>query len=294
MFDGHTCSFFGGDTNLLIRKLCKLVKLPIQTDAIPQNNNDFGNLVPKSPEFVLGKLFEDSSYFDLAIKYFELALSSKERPLSDIRIQSISGLSKMYAAKNNFQQALKMLRETLQSDTHSNIEELTPGLLMMVTQYANILVDTNDCFTAKKLYEDTIHMIADDSNSDLSIPPLAHLYNDLSLVLKKLQDYKDAQKYFEKALSIFRKYAEESPQAYLPNVAMVLCNEAIMLNEIGEFERAKQLYEEAIKIRKKLLKTNSLYLPDLATSGGHSFKHGCQPQISSGLYCGRAFLYRSH
>lgn len=88
----------------------------------------------------------------------------------------------------------------------------------------------------------------------------------MSLVLQKLQDYKSAQEYFEKALNIFCRYAKESPQAYLPNVAMILCNEAIMLNEMGEFNRAKQLYEEALKIRKKLLKTNPVYLHDLATT----------------------------
>lgn len=266
MLDGHACSYFGGDTNLLIRKLYELENLPIQTDAITQRYNDFGNLIPQNPEFVLGKLFEDSSYFDLAIKYFELVLNSKEKPSTDIYIQSISGLGKMYAAKNDFQQAIKILRTNLQSITHSNIHDLTPGLLMIVTEYANILVDTNDCFTAKKLYEYTIHLIADDSNNAPPTPLLAHLYNDLSLVLQKLQDYENAKGYFEKALGIFREYAEESPQAYLPNVAMVLCNEAIMLNEMGEFNRAKQLYEEALKIRKKLLKTNPVYLPDLATT----------------------------
>lgn len=265
MLHNHSCSFWGGNTNRLVCQLCEIEGIPVQTEAISPKYNNFGTLIPENPEFVLGKLFQDSAYYDLAIKYFEMVLNKKAEVTTDIYLNSICSISKMYEAKNDFHRALEVQNRAMQIVTHSNIEKYGPELIDIVIQYAGLLEDTKDYISAKNLYEDLIHDMKD-SESNLSIPPLAHLYNDLSLVLQDLQDYAGAQMYFEKALHIFREYAKESPQKYLPDVAMVLSNEAILLNAMGEFNKAGKLYEESLEIRKKLIKTNPVYLPDLATT----------------------------
>ncbi len=264
MLCGHSCSFFGGDTDQLVSQLCGYEGIPVPDKVTFPKYNDFGAFIPKNPAFVLGNLFQDSSYFDLAIKYFTMALNNAES-ITEVYIKSICGISKMYEEKNNFNHALEVLKKAIQTVTPDDIQKYGPELIHMITQCADLLADTKDYSNAIKIYENLIDDISNGESNTL-IPPLAHLYNDLSLVLQKQQDYKEAQENFEKALDIFREYAKENPQTYLPDVAMVLSNEAIMLNSLGAFKEAGKLYEESLEIRRKLAKANPFHLPSLATT----------------------------
>jgi tetratricopeptide (TPR) repeat protein len=61
--------------------------------------------------------------------------------------------------------------------------------------------------------------------------------------------------------------AKQNPDVYLPDVAMTLHNLAILLNLQSRMDEASRAAEEALKIRRDLVRQNpDTYLPDLAAT----------------------------
>jgi tetratricopeptide (TPR) repeat protein len=86
-------------------------------------------------------------------------------------------------------------------------------------------------------------------------------------LLSELGERAQARKYYEEALSTYRKVAEAEPGAYLPDVAMTLNNLGTLLSDLGERAQALEHYEEALSIRRKLAAAEpGAYLPNVATT----------------------------
>ena len=66
------------------------------------------------------------------------------------------------------------------------------------------------------------------------------------------------------AVTIRRQLAQDSPAAYLPDLAMSLSNLASSLSEAGQWEEALEMAREAVTLRRQLAQDNpAAYLPDL-------------------------------
>lgn len=266
MLSKHSTLFFGGNTYDLIIKLCTAVDVETEEIQIHNSYKTLENCVPVNSDFVLGRLFEISHYHDLAIKYYNKILNSSTASDVSTRIQALARMSSIYSEKNNLEYAEKAIVEALNITNQLGRNEYYTYLVSLTSQYADLLYDFKKFKSAKDLYENNIHFLENlfKGTSDKSF--LGNLYNSLSLVLKELKDYENAEKYFERALHIFRNCADKYPQEYLPDVAMVLCNWAIMLDELNNVKNAEILYNEALKIRRKLANVNATYLPDVATT----------------------------
>ncbi|MFJ6154278.1 tetratricopeptide repeat protein, partial [Micromonospora profundi] len=71
----------------------------------------------------------------------------------------------------------------------------------------------------------------------------------------------------EEAVTIWRRLAEDNPDAYLPNLAMSLSNLGTFLSQLGRREQALALAEEAAGICRRLAEDNlDAYLPNLGLS----------------------------
>jgi tetratricopeptide (TPR) repeat protein len=69
----------------------------------------------------------------------------------------------------------------------------------------------------------------------------------------------------KRTLCIFRGLAQETPLAYMPDVALTANNLGTLLAALGEREAAKVLYDEALAIRRRLAgEYPKAYLPDVA------------------------------
>ncbi|MBE0637319.1 MAG: tetratricopeptide repeat protein [Bacteroidales bacterium] len=88
-----------------------------------------------------------------------------------------------------------------------------------------------------------------------------------ALFLKKHNKFNKAQPLYEEALQIYRAFAIEKPETYLPDLAMTLNNLANLQQAKNEFGDAMEKYQEALKIRRALATVNpGTYLPYVATT----------------------------
>ncbi len=78
--------------------------------------------------------------------------------------------------------------------------------------------------------------------------------------------FSDAEKLYQEALSISRELAKANPAVYLPDVAGTLNNLGILVEaDSGRRDEAEKLYQEALTIRRELAKANPLvYQPEVA------------------------------
>ena len=268
MLEKHSTLFFGGDSDELISRLSLLENLEIKKPTQNHIYKILENDIPLNADYALGRLYQDSHYYDLAIKSYEKFLSKISDADTILLINTLSQLSIIYDKKNNFIKAENLIMKAMELTNKLDIHDFYIYIFDVVTQYANLLFDTNRFESAKEIYLININKISRIFHEipKETIAPLGNLYNSLALVYEQLQDYDKAQKSFLKALDIFRECAKERPQEYLPDVSMVLCNWAILLNELNDFNKAEEFYREALKIRRKLTEVNAIYLSEVATT----------------------------
>jgi len=84
--------------------------------------------------------------------------------------------------------------------------------------------------------------------------------------LQKNNQYQKANLIYQETLKGYRQLAKNNPEVYLPDVAGVLNNFAILMSgESRRHKEAEKLFQEALTIRRQLAKNNpEVYLPDVA------------------------------
>ena len=93
----------------------------------------------------------------------------------------------------------------------------------------------------------------------------AQYLNLNGMVLAKHNNFKEAEKAYGKALSLYRALAKTNPNAYNPNVATTLNNLAVLYYDQNRLKEAERFYDEALSLRRALAKTNpNVYNPDVA------------------------------
>jgi len=91
--------------------------------------------------------------------------------------------------------------------------------------------------------------------------------NNLGYALFSLGKHEKALEAAQEAADIYRKLAEEDPQAFLPDLATSLSNLGNAHSNLGRREEALESAKEAADIRRKLAEKNpQVFLPDLAGS----------------------------
>ncbi len=129
-----------------------------------------------------------------------------------------------------------------------------------VFECAHFLHDQNRFIDAEHFY-----LIA--SNLPVKENQKGSILNNLGNLHSNLNNYPQAEKEYNEALSIRRKLAETNPDVYLPDVAMSLNNLGILHSDLNNYPQAEKEYNEALEIYRKLAETNpDVYLPYVARS----------------------------
>ncbi len=76
--------------------------------------------------------------------------------------------------------------------------------------------------------------------------------NNLANLQFDLHNYEEAERNYLEALDIYRRLAEASPDAYLPDVATTLNNLAVLQRNLNRYEEAERNYLEALDIYRRL------------------------------------------
>ena len=79
--------------------------------------------------------------------------------------------------------------------------------------------------------------------------------------------FAEAEAYYNRALIIYRRLAQENPQAYEPDVATTLNNLAILYQNTQRFNESEKMYQEALETYRRLAQENpQAYEPYVATT----------------------------
>jgi tetratricopeptide (TPR) repeat protein len=73
----------------------------------------------------------------------------------------------------------------------------------------------------------------------------------------------------QEAVALYRRLAQQHPDAFLPDLAMSLANLGLWLSEMGRREEALEATQEAVDLYRRLAQQHpDAFLPDLARSLG--------------------------
>jgi tetratricopeptide (TPR) repeat protein len=106
-----------------------------------------------------------------------------------------------------------------------------------------------------------------DDASLLSSAVLARDLNNLAVRLHELGRHEEALAAIREAVDIYRRLAEQRPDAYLPDLALSLNNLAVQLGDLGRHEDGLAAISEAVDTYRQLAEQRpDAHLPELAMS----------------------------
>ena len=86
-------------------------------------------------------------------------------------------------------------------------------------------------------------------------PTIEHHFK-YAYLLQSLNDFKKAKSHYKMVLKTLRELALQNPEAYKPDVAMILNNLGNLLSVTNDLKQAQAHYEEALEIRRELALQN--------------------------------------
>ena len=207
----------------------------------------------------LGNLYTTIGDFENAentIKHY-LFVASNENNLNQ-KISAIQNLSNVYFSSGKNNQAIQLLKSTLNSEKLSSIQK---GFLQ--NNLANNYLILNEKVLAKQTFESAIKNLEKDKNEPES---LSNSYRNLAVIYNSENNFEAANLYYEKAKKLFFLNKNNEPR----KVAKIYLYEAKMRLEQNNVLVANQKLQSAFTIlipnyskAKTLPNQNSLYAETL-------------------------------
>ncbi len=166
----------------------------------------------------LGLLYYHQNKLDLAETHLEKAIEYE--PNNAMYLTNLAGI---LLAQKNLDEALEKINKAL---------ELQPKLLLAKLYKAMVYAEKNESEEALKIYKELEEK-----------SPSAAIYNNIGLEYHKLEDYKKAREYFEKAIEIGSSSPLVLVEAYL--------NLAVICNKLKDRDACENAWKEAKKISPK-------------------------------------------
>lgn len=167
------------------------------------------------------------------------------------------------AAKEAYEQALRIYRTLAQSEYNTHL----PELALTLANFAALLRSTNDLEASLSKYKQAleIYRMLALAEPDLNIPGLAVILNNYGNLLENRGEFGAAQYAYEEALLIRRQLAEKDSETYSLKVATTLSNLSNLLISMRDFSAARTACEEALHIHRNLSEDKkAVNLSDLA------------------------------
>lgn len=238
--------YFSNISNTFLLEHMKFLTLLLllQTFAFSQESKK--EAIFKNLEISNSNIEKARLYFDLAQQFNSVEIDSaiyfakksydisKQIGNQEFKLKSAAILGDYYIEKNQFSQAkFYYTIYTESSDREKNIADYCKTKMII----ANIEMLQNNYTSALKTYYECLD-IAKQHKLTAIIP---HLYNNLGNLYFDIEDYKDAQTYFNTA---HQKFLENKDQY---NAAIALTNISNIHNKFGENQKALDGYLKVIK-----------------------------------------------
>ena len=122
-------------------------------------------------------------------------------------------------------------------------------------QLAELYISNKEYLKAEQQY--LLAIKYDPSNNDLLL--------DLGSLYVILGEYRKSEKYFLECLGYRRSLHANNPQAYKPDLAMILNSLGILYSDLGNYSKSEIYYLECLEYSRSLYEDNpQAYKPDLA------------------------------
>lgn len=202
-------------------------------------------LAPDSYDMVvsltnLGNTLTKTGDFESAEHYLRRAIVLQERldPLSHELGVTINNLGNIFFKRGNLREAEGIYREALEVLEKVASEDDSMDVLLTLAVTVNYLgiisAESGDLEAAQEYFERTL--VVDEKVNPGSLLHASTLLN-LGIIAKDQEDYWTARDYFRAALEIQEKLESED--------AGTLIDLGNMLSELGDYRRAKEVYERA-------------------------------------------------
>ncbi len=183
--------------------------------------------------FSLGKLPEALKYANKAIQFSEKHNNYKWKAYSHALVGEI------FRSLRRYKDALKHFKIAYRLSVKNKNEKMIPPSLMNI---GNIYYDLGKFEKAASFYKKALEK-AEEVNLRQSY--IAFLSYNLGITYYREKDYKNAEKYLRKSISIYKKLKNE--KAILE--AKFYLGKALMKN--GEKEKAKEIFKDIVKSKQK-------------------------------------------
>ena len=213
---------------------------------------------------IIGDLKKSQNDYEKALKL------SKDCPSHTIRILHklatlIFDTGNVIAAEHYYEKAYKILNENETIELKaSQIEDITK----MLNDYGNFLLSLNKLAEAESVFEKTLYVVRHVGDKFYDTRSLkAKTMNNFAKVQRKKWRYDLARTNYEKALKIYRTLAEDEPDKYLDEIAIILNNLGNLSTDTKRYSEAVNFYNESLIILKNLSAQNhDIYISDIATT----------------------------
>ena len=164
-----------------------------------------------------------------------------------------------FSKENRYQKTMVYFESSLKSNRNDE----------NVFSYAYFLQQHQQINKAILLYQEALEIRKKlaAANPQKYLSDVGHTLNNLGILQKNKNEFRNAEQSYQDALKIQRQLAAGNPQKYLSDVGDTLNNLGVLLLDKKEFVRAETSFQEALGIRKKIAEDNpQTYLSYVAST----------------------------
>ena len=162
---------------------------------------------------------------------------------------AIDVLETMYLYEKRHEAMDELYREIVEEAEEFNVEQ------DIFYDYAGFLWEQKR-FQEAICYAEKLQALYESGSLQPSERKTAALLNLLGILYSGTNDFAKAEEYKSKALEIYQRLAEATPEAFEPDLAASYNNLGNLYSDTHNFAKAEEYFTKALEIRKRLAETN--------------------------------------
>jgi tetratricopeptide (TPR) repeat protein len=217
-----------------------------EIDPALVRKNSYGFLVYYYYSVLLSSMHRLNKAADL-LRYALDLLEHAPKPVMDARERAIHLylLGKILLMSGKMDEAEAIFRNLLETKTEDYIE------MESLSHLGNILRLTLKPHEAEPLFRRGLDLVQKWSKREEGVHLLHNWHTSFfrfyGHLLRLVGDYTESMTHYLNALEIARKTASETPELYLPDLALVRNDFAVLYHEMRQYSKAGRYYEEALE-----------------------------------------------
>lgn len=272
MLSSFDCIWMNGDTKLLISEIARRNSIDITNSHITCPKYVLEKLTPMYPDYVLGKLFQASQFYEASARYLLKFLHDKTIISLDNLIlkKATESLADVFRKTNKYKNSKKSYLNSIHFLDASKIKNRDYVFYKsgIYTKLGALLRDNENLNEAQNYHQKAMTLLNPYENKEIEIPykaQIAESYNDFAYLKYELKDLENAEIFWKRSLKIRKEISQVYPQRYLHDCAASLNNLGVLFHYTKRYEKAIEFCSDAVELTRTLTKDNPfIYKGDLA------------------------------